>query len=157
MSKTIDRYTGQERENMNICAFYGSGYMADTVKTELEKTITKLILQEKVDRFYCVYENNFDRIVLEILKNIKNEYPQVSYFVVSSGKPADNLSKANYILLNDSPRKYSLHSCRLWMFRESSLVVSYCPKKNEAVNKFKEYALLTGKKVISINGKRMQK
>ena len=59
---------------MPVCTFFGHRDCPETVKTNLFSAIEKLITLNDVRIFYVGNHGNFDRLVVSVLKELKNKY-----------------------------------------------------------------------------------
>lgn len=65
-----------------VCTFFGHGNAPKKIIPVLKKAIIKLIEENAVDTFYVVNHRNFDYYTENVLKELKEIYPHINYFVV---------------------------------------------------------------------------
>ena len=63
------------------CIFFGHRDVPKEVKEKLKEIIIELIAKKNVNMFYVGNNGAFDRMVREILKEVKNKY-NINYYVV---------------------------------------------------------------------------
>ena len=69
------------------CTFFGHRNAPDTIKPILRKAIVNLIENRGVDLFYVGNQGAFDRTAISVLRGLKEEYPQIQYYVVLAYVP----------------------------------------------------------------------
>lgn len=75
---------------MDACTFFGHRECSDTVKCNLRKVIMELIAIYGVEMFYVGNQGRFDAIVRNVLRELKEEYPQIDYAVVMAYMPCNH-------------------------------------------------------------------
>ncbi len=66
------------------CTFFGHRDTPASVKPLLKQTVSYLISQKGVDSFMLGYKGNFDKYALQVLAELKQEYPQIKVqFIVA--------------------------------------------------------------------------
>jgi len=64
------------------CAFFGHRDVLNDIEVDLFEVMLDLIENQGVNSFYVGYQGSFDRIVLNVLKQVKSKYCHISYAVV---------------------------------------------------------------------------
>ena len=62
--------------------FFGHRRTPDSVKPLLKETLRELIEKDRADMFYVGNEGSFDWMVYDTLKELKTEYPFISYKIL---------------------------------------------------------------------------
>lgn len=142
---------------MKSCTFFGHRYVFDKIQEILTSLLTKLI-ENDVDVFYVGSQGEFDHIVTNILKSLKNKYPHISHYIVLAYLP---VNKDNYSInysentlypegLESVHPKYAIIKRNQWMIEKSDYVIVYVKQSFGNSAKFKELSEKKGKNVINI-------
>ncbi len=158
MDKNIVRDIGQKEgcgNVMKICTFFGHRDCSYAIKEKLKKEIRNLIKNESVKKFYFGNQGNFDIIVLNVIKELKEEYPDISYNIVLAYIPTSNSSADHaYSFLPDGiekiPKRFAISYRNKWLVNKSDFVITYVVKPCGGAAKFMEYAIKKKKKVINL-------
>ena len=81
---------------MATCTFFGHRECPDSIKTQLREVLIDLITNYDVDMFYVGNQGRFDAIVRGVLRELKNEYPQISCAVVLAYMPGKQTEYDDY-------------------------------------------------------------
>ena len=141
---------------MAICAFFGHKDAPYNVKSILKQEVIKLIETESVNRFYVGKEGAFDSMVAEILKEVKNEYVDIEYYIVLAYLPTKRESDVEPCStiypegLELTPKKLAISKRNAWMVEQSDFVVVYISRSFGGAVKFKTLAEKKNKNVINI-------
>ena len=141
---------------MKSCSFFGHRYISDDIRDILCNTIMDLIEKENVINFYVGNQGEFDRMVINILKRVKNKYEYITYAVVLAYIPrkeegGNDFSNTIYPEgMEFVPPKFAILKRNNWMIEKSEFTVVYVKDLCGGAAKFKEIAEKKGKKVINI-------
>lgn len=142
---------------MKSCTFFGHRHIYEKIEVALETLLMKLI-ENNVSIFYIGSQGDFDHIVINILKSLKNIYPHICYYVVLAYIPTE---KNNHITDNYEntiypdglefvPPKYAILKRNRWMIENSDYVVFYNKNSLSNTAKLKTISEKLGKIVIDI-------
>ena len=141
---------------MQSCTFFGHRECPDSIKPKLRTVMIDLINNHDVDMFYVGNQGQFDAIVRNVLRELKNEYPQINYTVVLAYMPGKQTEYDDYsdTMLPEGiesvhPR-YAISWRNKWMLRQSYHVVTYITHSWGGAAQFAKKAVKQGKVVINI-------
>ena len=142
---------------MPICTFFGHRDCPETIKPKLRTVLVDLITNHGVDMFYVGNQGQYDAIVRSVLREIKNEYPQINYAVVLAYMPKKKTEYDDYsnTMLPEGiesvhPR-YAISWRNNWMLQQSEYVVTYITQSWGGAARYAQRAWTTGKIVIELN------
>ena len=144
---------------MPCCVFFGHKDADSSISPRLREAITKLMLEQGVTDFLVGNNGKFDYIVYKTLKDIKQEYPDITYSVVLAYLPGEKTEYENYYaeeetLLPDGievgPARFAIDRRNKWMIEQADYVITYVTHSWGGTAKFKELAEKKGKTVINI-------
>ena len=139
------------------CTFFGHRDTPDKAEEVLRKAVINLIENENVNLFYVGNNGNFDRIVLKILKQLKEKYPHIIFYAVLAYIPK-NRKQEEYELtiipeaVEKVPYKYAILERNNWMISKSDFVIGYVNGIGKS-NDFLKIAEKKGLFVINIADK----
>lgn len=138
-----------------VCTFFGHRDAPETVKIKLKEVLTHLIEHKNVDMFYVGNNGNFDRIVRELLKELKKTH-KINYYVVLAyipQKPSNNdyTDSIYFDEINSKPYKVRIVERNKLMINKSDIVVTHVTHITGGAYKFKALAERKGKMVINIS------
>ena len=141
---------------MPHCTFFGHRECPDSIKNQISTVLTDLITNHDVDMFYVGNQGRFDAIVRGVLRELKEEYPQVNYAVVLAYMPGKQTEYDDYsdTMLPEGiesvhPR-YAISWRNNWMLRQSDYVVTYITHSWGGAYQYAEKAKRGGKVVINL-------
>lgn len=115
------------------CCFFGHKDAPSGIYVRLEQVIERLITESGVHFFYVGNQGNFDRMVINALRNMKEKYEYIRYNVVVAYMPRK--SKAHHeeeyreSIVPEGIEfvhpKYAIAWRNKWMLNQSSIVVTY--------------------------------
>lgn len=141
---------------MNSCTFIGHKNTSSNIKPVLETVLKNLITQENVTTFYVGNHGAFDIIVKNILVNLKEEYPHITYHIVLSYIPQNKDCCNDYSntiypeCLEKVPYKFAIIESNKWMIQKSDILVCHITNTVTNAIKFKEFAIKKKKRIIEI-------
>ena len=136
------------------CTFFGHRDAPDRAEKILRETITDLIENEDADLFYVGNNGSFDRMVLKILKQLKEKYPHIKFYVVLAYIPKEK-KQEDYELtvipeaVEKVPYKFTILERNNWMILKSDYVIGYVNHIGKS-NDFLKLAENKGLTVINI-------
>jgi len=133
---------------MFTCTFFGHRDCSDEVKILAENTIRKLIVNGYVDCFYVGNQGYFDKMILNILSKLKEEFHYINYNVVLAYIPVnkkeyDTIDYKNAIIpegIENVPKRFAISHRNRWMVNKSDYVVCYVTRSFGGAAQFVEYA-----------------
>ncbi len=140
------------------CTFFGHRDAPQKIEPILKSTLTYLIEEENVSLFYVGNNGNFDRMVIGILKQLKEKYPHIRYSIVLAYIPKKE-TEENYDLtiypeaIECVPRKYAIPERNRWMISKSDYAVTYVNSAGNSL-KYSEFAKINGLIVINLAEKK---
>ncbi len=141
---------------MYTCTFFGHKDTPSAVAVPLEALIITLIQEENVSAFYVGNHGQFDVIVRRVLKNVKKQFPHISYAVVLAYLPVNNDNNEDYSdsvypeVLANVPKRFAISKRNEWMITQSDFVISYVTHSTGGAAKFTDSAKKKGKTVFNI-------
>ena len=142
---------------MATCSFFGHRECPDFIKSKLREVLIDLITNYDVDMFYVGNQGRFDAIVRGVLRELKNEYPQINYAVVLAYMPGKQTEYDDYAdtmlpegIESVHPR-YAISWRNNWMIQQSNYVVTYITHSWGGAAQYAEKATRSGKVVINLN------
>lgn len=144
---------------MPCCVFFGHKDADSSISPRLREAITKLMLEQGVTDFLVGNNGKFDYIVYKTLKDIKQEYPDITYSVVLAYLPGEKTEYENYYaeeetLLPDGievgPARFAIDRRNKWMVEQADYAITHVTRSWGGAAKFKELAEKKGKTVINI-------
>jgi len=84
-----------------VCTFFGHRICPIAIKTILKDVLTEMI-NSGVCEFYVGEQGNFDSYSYNVLKELKKEYPQISYAVVRAYLPIERTDSGIAISVSES-------------------------------------------------------
>ena len=137
-----------------ICTFFGHKNTSDSVKPKLYEVLTDLILNHQADLFYVGNQGRFDSIVRNTLKELKEKFPHIRFYVVLAYMPKDNLLDDFETIypegLEKTPPKYAIDKRNRWLVEKADTVITCVNLPFGGASKFKELAEKKNKRVINI-------
>ena len=139
---------------MSTCTFFGHRNCPDAIRTKLREVLVELIANNGVETFYVGNHGRFDAIVRSVLRELKEEYPQMNYAVVLAYMPRKQHEDDLDTMLPEGiefvhPR-YAISWRNSWMLQQSDYVVTYITHSWGGAAKFADKARKQGKRVINI-------
>ncbi len=141
---------------MATCTFFGHRHCPQRIKELIKIHLIGLIENENTDNFYVGNQGDFDRYVLEVLRELSVEYPHIRYAVVLAYHPAlRRYSGARAdetifpIELENSYPRFAIEKRNNWMLDRSDKVLSYAVIDGGAM-KFTKRAERQGKTIINL-------
>ena len=140
---------------MKICTFFGHKNAPEDIKEVLLNTIEDLIINEKVTKFYVGTHGNFDFMVRNILKELKEKYTEINYNIILAYLPDGSVDYENKDIYPEGieivPKRFAIDWRNRWMLKQSDYVITYVTRSFGGAAKFKEIAEKQGKTVINLS------
>lgn len=133
--------------------FFGHMDTTPLIKPILTKILIDLIANKKADTFYVGNNGEFDNMVRNILRRLKEEFPHIKVSVVLAY--LDNkkmLTKLDTIYpegLEKIPLRFAICKRNEWMIKQSDVVVVYVVRGGGA-HKYMELSRRKQKTIINI-------
>lgn len=135
------------------CTFFGNADAPSEIKSKLKKTVIKLIEERGVNRFYVGNHGNFDRMVLSVLKELSEIFPQIDYCVVYAYLPQD-VDDTSHTLFPEGieivPKRFAINFRNNWMIGHSDIAVTFVKNTFGNSAKFKISAEKKGREIIEL-------
>lgn len=143
---------------MKACTFFGHRECDGNIGDVLYDTLTALIEKKGVDTFYVGNQGLFDMHVRTVLKELKNKYPEIMYYVVLAYVPRTKIrfdvDYENHTLVPDGieevPKRFAIIRRNQWMLQKSEYVVAYVRHDWGGAAKFVAQARKMGKWIINV-------
>ena len=112
-----------------------------------------------MNEFFVGNNGKFDYIVYSALKEIKSEYPNISYSVVLAYLPGEKQEYKNYYAEEETflpdgieigPVRFAIDRRNTWMVEQADYVITHVTHSWGGAAKFKELAEEKEKTVINI-------
>ena len=138
-----------------VCTFFGHRDAPESIKETLMTILIDLIENNNTNIFYVGNNGSFDRMVRNLLKELKKTH-KINYYVVLAYIPqkADGNDYSDSIYfdeLNSKPYRARIIERNKLMINKSDIVVTYVTHITGGAYEFKTLAEKTGKKVINIS------
>ncbi len=125
----------------------------------LQLVLTDLIEHHGVNAFYVGNQGNFDKMVIFLLKSLKQKYPHITYAVVLAYLPKGHISLdldaqdfSTTIFpegIEKVPKRFAICWRNKWMIRQSDIVVTWVVRDGGAA-RFESLAERQGKRLIKL-------
>mgnify|MGYP001025768531 FL=1 len=134
---------------MPCCVFFGHKDADSSISSRVKEAIIKLIREQGVNEFFVGNNGKFDYIVYSALKEIKSEYPNITYSVALAYLPGIKPEYENYYadeetLLPDGievgPARFAIDRRNKWMVEQADYVITHVTHSWGGAAKFKELA-----------------
>ena len=139
---------------MCICTFFGHRDAPDSLRPSIEKVLSGLITSGKADKFYVGNQGNFDKMVLDILRDLSRKHTHIKYNVVLAYIPKKEIDIYNETIVPDGiesvPRRFAIAHRNKWMVDKSDVVVVYITRSFGGAAKFVDYATKSSKSIINL-------
>ncbi|MBQ9965543.1 MAG: hypothetical protein IJP22_02315 [Clostridia bacterium] len=143
---------------MKACTFFGSSNTSYKIREDLRAKIIELIKEEAVTRFYVGTHGQFDFYTSEILFELKEEFPQIKYFIVLSRIDYTNsiIEKIDFshILFPEGiekiPPRFRIVWRNRWMIKNCDFVIYHIEDPFSKAVDFVNEARKKGKTTIKI-------
>lgn len=144
-----------------ICTFFGHRECYSLDEKSVERAIAELI-ENGVDTFYVGHQGNFDSMVFECLKRLKEVYQNISFSVVLAYLPAH---KTKYDLyqgysiypegLEIGPPRFAIERRNKWMIAEADFCLCYVDHTWGGAYKFAIQAKKKGLTIINMGSAKL--
>ena len=141
---------------MSACTFFGHRECPDSIKAQLRAALIDLVTNHDMDTFYVGNQGRFDAIVRSVLRELKEEYPQINYAVVLAYMPGKHTEYDYYsdTMLPEGieavqPR-YAISWRNNWMLQQSDYVVTYITHTWGGAYQFYRRSVRANKVVINL-------
>lgn len=141
---------------MKACTFFGHSDCPQTIQPKLREALVDLITNHDVDTFYVGNHGQFDTLVHHTLRQLKKEYPKITYAVVLAympGKPKEYEDYSETMLpegIETVHPRYAISWRNNWMLKQSDYVVTYITHSWGGAARFAKKADALKKIVISL-------
>lgn len=142
---------------MATCTFFGHRDCPTSVKPILRTVLEKLISDCSVDCFYVGRQGVFDAMARDVLRELSEAYPQISYAVVLERLPgrweeeawdfSDTIFPEG---LETVPPRFAIIRRNEWMLRCADYVVTYITHGWGGAAQFAAKAVRQKKSVINL-------
>ena len=143
---------------MPTCTFFGHRECPETIKRKLRDVLIDLITNHRVDMFYVGNQGQYDTIVRKVLRELKEEYPQINYAVVLAYLPCNNNEFELYDYsetiypegIEKAIKRYAINYRNRWMIKQSDIIISYINDIIGGAVSAVQYAKKQGLEIINI-------
>ncbi|MBQ7999846.1 MAG: hypothetical protein IJ298_01345 [Ruminococcus sp.] len=143
---------------MATCTFFGHRDTPEKIEPTLRSALIDLIENKNVTLFYVGNNGNFDCMVTKQLRQLKETYPFISFYVVISYIPTKSLFDNNDIYetlypeeLEHTPLRFAIDKRNHWMLNNSDYVITYVTHITGGACKFKQIAEKKKKIIIELS------
>ena len=142
---------------MKVCTFFGSRRVPHCVREELKRAIQTMIDEYAIADFLVGHQGEFDHMVLNLLRELKQIYPHIRYTVVLAyylPRQAETGYMPEEMLFPEevarvSKRVVIVHRNR-WMLSKASTVITCVTDTTGNAARWKETANREEKTVVEI-------
>lgn len=140
--------------------FFGHRHTPCPIRMPLKNLLIDLIERKNADCFYVGNHGAFDSMVCQTLKELKEIYPHITYYIALAYLPSksqyeDNMDYSCTIYpdgLENTPRKFAIVKRNQWMIEKADVVITYVEVSFGGAAQFKALAERKGKIVINLAG-----
>ena len=139
---------------MDTCCIVSHRNASELIRPLLLLTLRELIETCGIRMFLIKYQNEFDRIALSVLRDLKATHEEIAYKVVLT-RPSDikeviRDTGCQVICPTESETQPLISDkyCETWMFEQSDTVLIYAESTHERSAKLARMANRLGKKLI---------
>ncbi len=141
-----------------VCSFFGHHDTSPEVRPKLRETILSLIAEEGIYNFLVGNHGAFDGMVYTVLKELREQYPNICFNVVLAYMPGKK-EDYNFVDPMDTlypegleavPKRFAISWRNDWMLKQSQIVVCYVRHSMGGSGKFVEKAERQGKRIINL-------
>ena len=140
------------------CCFFGHKDAPSDIYPKLVNAIKELIETQSVASFLVGNQGGFDSMVLKALRQLKKEYPPISYNVVLAYMPTVKQEYDPYEFgetmipegLENVPPRFAISWRNKWMVNESEYAVVYITHSWGGAATYYELARKKNKTIINI-------
>jgi len=140
------------------CTFFGHSLCPNGIVPKLQSAIIELIEKHGVDTFYVGNHGQYDALVRHVLRQLKKEYPHITYSVVLAYLPqgygqaynehfSDTLYPEGIELIH--PR-FAISWRNRWLLEQSGYVITYITHSWGGAAQFAQKAKRQNKTVINL-------
>lgn len=135
------------------CTFFGHADAPSEIKDRLRETIIGLIENRGADCFYVGNHGNFDRMALAVLKELKEVYTQIDYYVVYAYLPQNGEDFKHSIYpegIETVPKRFAINYRNNWLIGHADIVITFVVRSFGGAAKFKKAAENKRREIIEI-------
>ena len=142
------------------CTFFGHRQCPIAIRPALKCCLEDLIIHHDVTVFYVGNQGAFDSIVRSALRELAEQYTNITYAVVLAYLPLEQKDDlAQYQDYTDTMypegmetvlRRFAIDWRNRWMLKQADYVVTYITHSWGGAAKFAEKAVKSGKRVINL-------
>ena len=142
------------------CTFFGHRQCPIAIRPALKCCLEDLITHHDVTVFYVGNQGAFDSIVRSALRELAEQYTNITYAVVLAYLPLEQKDDlAQYQDYTDTMypegietvlRRFAIDWRNRWMLKQADYVVTYITHSWGGAAKFAEKAVKSGKRVINL-------
>ena len=142
------------------CTFFGHRQCPIAIRPALKCCLEDLFIHHDVTVFYVGNQGAFDSIVRSALRELAEQYTNITYAVVLAYLPLEQKDDlAQYQDYTDTMypegietvlRRFAIDWRNRWMLKQADYVVTYITHSWGGAAKFAEKAVKSGKRVINL-------
>lgn len=142
------------------CTFFGHRQCPISIRPALKCCLENLIIHHDVTVFYVGNQGAFDSIVHSALRELAEQYTNITYAVVLAYLPPERKDDlAQYQDYTDTlypegiesvPKRFAIDWRNRWMLKQADYVVTYITHHWGGAAKFAEKAARSGKQIINL-------
>ena len=145
---------------MSVCTFFGHRDTPEQVFPKLKRIMDKLITEQGITQFLVGNQGIFDAMVLRAIRELKKQYPHISYYVVLAYMPGIRQEFPLYApeetLLPEGietvPKRFAISWRNKWMIRQAQIIICYVAHGWGGAAQFVKCAESQGRRIINIYG-----
>lgn len=144
---------------MASCTFFGHRDTPEEIECLLKDILNILVKEKGVNKFYVGNQGNFDKCVIKVLKQLKNEHKDIRCMLVLAYHPfkdKNDCKQKDFDViypecLNSIPPKFAISYRNRWMIENADYVVTYVKYSFGCSAQFKRLSEIKGKSIIELN------
>lgn len=135
-----------------ICTFFGHRDTPAWVEAHLEREVTVLIENQKVDTFYVGDQGGFDKMAQRVIRQAMEKYDFVRGYIVLPRIPDHALPDGWKSFVPDglehSPPRFAVSHRNRWMVEHADIVIAYVVRSFGGAAQFVSLAQKKNKSII---------
>lgn len=142
------------------CTFFGHRQCPVSIRPALKRCLEDLIVHYGVTMFYVGNQGAFDSIVRSVLRELAEQYTNITYAVVLAYLPSEQKDDlAQYQDYTDTmypegietvPKRFAIDWRNRWLLKQADYVVTYITHSWGGAAQYVELAAKKNKAVINI-------
>lgn len=141
---------------MSSCTFFGHTDTPKEIEPILRSTLIELIEKQNVHLFFVGNHGCFDQMVTNTLNTLKNQYPEIQFYIVLAYLPTEKqieTNKTDTVFpegIECVPKRFAIVWRNQWMIDRSDFVITFVQRNFGGAATFQKKAAKKGKRIINL-------